>query len=242
MGVPFFVWDGVSSRDMGLIIRRNPSIVRARERVETIEIPGRSGYLTLSAGANVFDNVVKTVEAQIPPSVDPQAVMTWLRGSGLVVFSTEPDFAYDARIINQIEMERVFDDAWTGTITFLCQPEKRATIPESDISITDYQQVVYNPGNVPSRPKIQIEQQDLLAENPFVRVTVGYKVFEAATDGNGCIIDSDAQIVTDLTGEVDTTYSSTGDFPILEPGDNVVTIQGLPGLTVRKLTPRWRWV
>ena len=38
---PYFIYNGIDSREMGVIITSMPPVIRAEKRVDTITIPGR---------------------------------------------------------------------------------------------------------------------------------------------------------------------------------------------------------
>ena len=51
---PYFLWNGVSSEDYGIMVSEYPAIARPKERVSQITIPGRDGVLIPSI-ANYFN-------------------------------------------------------------------------------------------------------------------------------------------------------------------------------------------
>ena len=51
----WFEFNGTLSTSMGVVVQEYPPIVRARQRIETIMVPGRSGELTLSTGPAVYE-------------------------------------------------------------------------------------------------------------------------------------------------------------------------------------------
>ena len=87
---PWFLWNGKDSRQMGLVISTPPRMVPA-ERVESITIPGRPGAVLRTEGVGVYDPYVLTVRAANRSTASLGTILSWLRGSGELVFSTEPD-------------------------------------------------------------------------------------------------------------------------------------------------------
>ena len=53
MGKSFFIWNGMDCRNMGVQLAAPVSIVRPEERVNHVQIPGRSGDLTETEGDQV---------------------------------------------------------------------------------------------------------------------------------------------------------------------------------------------
>ena len=56
----FFIWNGVDCRAMGMKLAGPVAIVRPEERIQHVEIPGRSGDLTETQGADVFNSYIQT--------------------------------------------------------------------------------------------------------------------------------------------------------------------------------------
>ena len=78
----FFVWNGKDCRSMGVTLRRPVPIVRPEERVQHVEIPGRSGDLTYTEGENIFNSYIQTAEICVTGGFRVREVYKWLRGSG----------------------------------------------------------------------------------------------------------------------------------------------------------------
>ena len=104
---PYFLWNGVSSEDYGIMVSEYPAISRPKERVSQITIPGRSGVLMIpESDLPVYEPVLKTVTCWSRPDADIDLICARLKGSGSVVFGNEPNRSCDARIINQMTMFR----------------------------------------------------------------------------------------------------------------------------------------
>ena len=54
---PYFIYNGIDSRMMGVIVTAMPPTVRAAQRVESVKVPGRSGSLHETDGS--YDNYTK---------------------------------------------------------------------------------------------------------------------------------------------------------------------------------------
>ena len=54
MGQSYFIWKNKDCRSMGVRLSGPVSIVRPEERVNHVQIPGRSGDLTETEGENIF--------------------------------------------------------------------------------------------------------------------------------------------------------------------------------------------
>ena len=91
MAQSYFIWNGVDCRSMGVKLKGPVSIVRPEERVKHIEIPGRSGELTQLEGDNIFNSYIQTASIMVQGGYRVREIYKWLRGSGFVTFSGEPD-------------------------------------------------------------------------------------------------------------------------------------------------------
>ena len=146
---------------MGVVVRALPPIVRPTERITQVTVPGRHGKLIMTEGdAPVYDNYVKTIDCYVRPDVDIEALLDWLRGSGRVIFSNEPDRAYTARIYSQISLEKIMRGHRhrAFAVSFLCDPVKGQAIPDPPVSVdlTESHARLYNPGNIPAKPLIAV--------------------------------------------------------------------------------------
>ena len=137
MGQSFFIWNGIDCRSRGVIMRGPAAIVRAEERVKHVEIPGRAGDLTETEGADIFNSYIQTVTISVKGAQNVRNIYRWLRGSGFVTFSGEPDRKQAARVIGAITLNRVSRniDNWAGEVQFYCEPFKRLLI-ENTAQIT----------------------------------------------------------------------------------------------------------
>ena len=228
MGQSFFVWKGIDCRAMGVRLRGPAPIIRPEERVNHITIPGRSGDLTQLEGTDIYNSYIQTVTIMAHGANRMgKAIYDWLRGDGYVTFSGEPDKRQKARIIGAITLDRhSFNlDWWEGELQFYCQPLKELLQTET-VAITQAGAVT-NRGDVTSRPVIRAE---LTGSN--VTVTIGGKSFSVTgVSGDVIEIDSDAEEVLNYNGSTLYTNKSTGAFPVLAPGDNMVQGSGWSKLT-----------
>ena len=115
----YFIWRGIDSRSMGVILRRAAPLIRPEERVEHLTIPGLSGDLTVTEGQDIYNSYIQTLEISVRGGWRVRDVYRWLRGSGKVVFSSDPDKQQDARIIGAVTLNKVSRnlDNWAGSTT-----------------------------------------------------------------------------------------------------------------------------
>ena len=152
----YFIWNNIDCRSMGIIMRGPAAIVRPEERVQHVEIPGRSGDLTELEGENIYNSYIQTVSFSVRGGYRVREAYKWLRGAGYVTFSGEPDRKQEARIIGAVTLNKVSRnlDNWAGDVQFYCQPLKQL-LTDSPVQITSSGSAVQNSGDVESRPRIK---------------------------------------------------------------------------------------
>ena len=269
----WFIWNGVDSRTMGVVVAKYPPVVYPAERAETTEVPGRSGFLTVTQGSHVYSGYLKTIEIGNYRAADHQRIAAWLRGSGTLVLGSEPDYVYQARVIKEASLDRRMRGVYAGAVGFFVQPEKSRMPPEGPVAWTAPTPgeepettafpTLWNPGDVPAKPKITISATSQGAGvGPVIVIGIGT---EAVTAGNGvprirvnlearptltgCVIDLAAMTVTTTDGAENlnayTTVlnAETEDLWIPPRESRMVSwIEDGINMASVSIEPRWRWL
>lgn len=230
MAQSYFIWNGTDCRSLGIKLSGPVPIVRPEERVQHVEIPGRSGDLTELEGEDIFNSYIQTATILVPGGYRVREIYNWLKGAGYVTFHGEPDRKQAARIIGAITLNKHSRnlDWWVGDVQFYCQPLKQLLF-ENTVTITSSGSTVMNTGDVESRPKITAK-----ASGTSMSITVGGKTLTISglTSGNEYIIDSEIMEVTNADRSALLTKDSLGDFPMLKPGSNTITGSGWSRLVI----------
>lgn len=225
---PFFIWKGINSLNMGVEVLRLPALIRPKQRVEEIVVPGRNGALYITDGT--FENVTKPVEIGLLGGAADR-VFNWLKGSGEVIFGNEPDKKYEAFIINKISMEQIIRQIRKGQVQFDCQPFKYELNPASvEMTIPG---TLTNKGTVESCPVLTVYGQGDVA------VSINGRTFYLYGLSDYIVIDSNMQNAYRTRTELMNRHMA-GEMPYFDVGDNVITWTG----TVSKIEilPNWRWL
>lgn len=262
---PYFIWNGVDSRTMGVVVVRYPPIVYPAERVETVQVPGRSGFLTRTEGEHIYNGYLKTVEIGNKRSADARAIASWLRGSGELVLGSEPNFVYYARVIKEASLDRMMPGVFSGSVGFMVQPEKGQMPPESAVTWSgsgDFPRL-WNPGDVPAKPVITVHASALgLGAGPRIVLAVDENVIAGGQvvpqfdidlspreDLWGCVIDTENCHVTSLDGTENldayvTIWNSRTGLLWMPPHaySYVSWYTDLSNITSVSIQPRWRWL
>lgn len=229
---PYFIWNGVDSRMMGVIVQSYPPIIRAPERVIQQTLPGRPGTLFLAEGRDVYDAYIKSFVIGLGHGADAQAVGNWLRGPGEMVFGNDPGYIYTGRILAAVQFDKV--GSWrlkSAGVQFYAQPFKAQNPPEPDETITSATTSIFNPGDVDACPLLTIGTAG------DVSIQMGDTSMEIDSAPAGLVIDCEAGLT--LSAGALWTGSWTGEFLRIPPGVSAVSITGGGNITLR---PRWRWV
>ena len=230
MAQRYFIWNGKDCRSMGVMLQGPVPIIRPEERVQHVEIPGRSGDLTELEEEQIYNSYIQTVTIQVQGGYRVRDIFNWMKGAGYVTFHGEPDRKQAARIIGAITLNKHSRnlDWWVGEAQFYCQPLKKL-LTEVPVTITSSGSTVMNAGDVKSKPKITAT-----ASGTSMSITVGGKTLTISglTSGNDYIIDSEITEVCTADRSALLTENSQGDFPRLAQGSNTITGSGWSKLVI----------
>ena len=230
MAQSYFIWEGIDCRDKGVKLSGPVPIIRPEERVQHVEIPGRSGDLTELEGEQIYNSYIQTATIMVQGGYRVREIYNWLKGAGYITFHGEPDRKQKARIMGAITLNKHSRnlDWWVGEVQFYCQPLKQK-LTEDTVTITSSGSNVMNTGDVNSRPKITAK-----ASGSSMSITANGKTLTITglTSGNEYIIDSEIMEVCNSDRSALLTKDSLGDFPMLNPGSNTITGSGWSKLVI----------
>lgn len=236
-----FRWADKLASEMGVVVTEQVEYTRPEERVEQITVPGRSGTLTVPGTAS-WETVIYAPVCALRPDADREAVAAWLQGSGEVVFGSMPDYGFEARLINQIDFQTIFQaqkSYKTFAPVFACQPLRHLAKPESDILCTNGM-LLENPGSVAARPRISVWGY------PEFTLSIGGCAVVCHDLGpyGGIILDSETQDCMDVAQTALANDRMEGDFLTIPPGKSYISWTVPEGSVVTKvqIQPRWRWL
>lgn len=234
MAQSYFIWNGADCRSKGITMLGAAPIIRAEERVKHVQIPGRSGDVTETEGSNIFNSYIQTVSISVRGGYRVREVYRWLRGSGFVTFSGEPDRKQSARVIGAITLNRVSRnmDQWSGEVQFYCQPLKQL-LNEPKVTITSSGASVRNNGDVICSPMWKVTVSS--GQTSITLAAGGNTISVSSLTGGSVIwIDSETMEVWNAAKTGLLTVNSTGDFPVLAPGANTVTGSNWSSVEIEK--------
>ena len=230
MGQSYFIWKNIDCRAMGCRLDGPAPIIRPEERAEHITIPGRSGDLTMLEGENIFNSYIQTVTMMVHGGARVRKIYDWLRGSGYVTFSGEPDKRQEARVIGAITLNKHSYnlDWWEGEVQFYCQPLKE--LLQAKTQTVAINGTVVNTGDVDEYPVITVTPSAASCT-----VSVNNRIFTiSGQSGTQVKIDCGAGIMYNPLTNSDLTKYTIGKFPKLDPGSNTLTGSGWSSLTLER--------
>lgn len=229
----WFEWNGTKCTEKGIIVSEHPSITIPQERVEFVDVPGRSGSLTKLEGDDVYDDMTLTARCFIADPNSIPALAAWLRGSGKVTFGNRPNGFYYARIVNQIPFEKILrgNPHRSFAVNFRCKPffyhsdANQITITESTATFT-------NPGTVYSLPKLTV------TGSGEVTLMLNGKIIDLDFTGISGSIVMDSELEECLHSDQNASAAMSGEFFRIPPGENAFAWTG--NVTSVVIDPNWR--
>jgi len=235
--IPYHIeYGGFKDSVWGVHVSKRPSIPAPREIIQTYQIPGRDGALTIKDGT--YEDVRIPVEFSFSAYPDTwQEVVAglkiWLleRGSGAELRMTDlPDYFYKVRYVEMSEVEREYRKVGTFTAEFVCEGCQYYDSGKTEQVVLGS---LTNPGII-SHPKY------LIAGTGSCTLTVNGKSLQATVSSN-MTIDTDKAMAYRTSSVMQNTALIMGDYGFadfwLQPGNNSISISS--GFTLR-IIPNWR--
>lgn len=226
-------YDGVSSLDFGLWIGFAETDNAPQRSIESIEIPGRNGALTIDNGR--FENINVSYKCVIPWDYErnvaaARAFYLSRVGYHRLEDSAHPDEFRMARYHSGLEsVPSQMRQQGYFTLEFDCMPQRFLRSGEEVITRTA-SGVIYNPTLFEAKPIIRVYGNGALG--------VGSETITIAN--NPGYIDIDSEMMDAYMGAVNCNSNitlSSGEFPVLAPGETGVALGS--GITRVEITPRW---
>lgn len=226
----YVIWKGIDSKSIkGLLISELPTITKPKMKVQETTIDGVDGSIIEELGYESYD---KTLQIGLTRGFDIDEIIKYFTGEGNITFSDEPDKYYKAKIIDQIDYERLLRFK-TATVKFRVQPFKYKL--NEEITVLTESGTVINGGLEDSKPIMNI------TGSGTIEVLVNdIAVFEYTfpEDETEVTIDSEKQDA--YLGNVLKNRNMTGEFPIFNVGENNVSWNG--EVTSITIDPKSRWL
>lgn len=230
----YFSFNGHKSMEYGLYINGDAAYNAPERDTEDIEIPGRSGTLTVDNGRwrNISVSYkVFVFGAKATQHID--AIREWLLtaiGYTRLEDSYHTDSYRMARYSGNIEWDvNLLAQCGEATLTFECWPQRYLKTGETAQTVKSGGKLS-NPTACPALPvlvltltgsaKLQVGSTQVAIEGYTGQMTIDCNLQDAYTDGKNL-----------------NQYITAPDFPILEAGTTQISWTG--GISSLSVTPRW---
>lgn len=235
----FFTFNGINSKDLGLIVTKpvvRPSWAMVKKEIEA---PGRS--VNVMQFSKTYSNAAMTIDTVIadasPENV--RSIYDALRGYGKLQISTAPD-EYINAYVEPLVPEAVALLMAELPIKFTCEPFAYAVEP-TVVQLTAGQTIITNGGTVYCAPEFTI-----LAEGESVTLTVNGKEFVITLPSEAVnkviTVDCDAEMTyynDSQANMISINQYTYNDYPLFRTGLNLVVLTGT--IHTAYVTIRERW-
>ena len=224
----YCIFKDIDSRELGLFMERCPEKISPKRRDDTFTVPGRHGNLTTTDGA--FDTYIRSAEFIVKDENRIDEICAHFKGSGWLIFSSEPDRKYKARVANQIEFSHVIRHFKRFVVEFEVQPFGYDVFEQTITKNVPFK--LFNIGTFESEPIITI------FGNGNTTLYVNSQKISLKEITDKIIIDSEMK--NTYHNSVSLNYKMSGDFPVLSLGENNISWVG--NITKLEIQPNWRWL
>lgn len=233
----WFRFKGIDSRDMGIWLKQMPVRYMPGRNITRKHVSGMDG--SCAYGDMTYNDVKVQLECDLRDESRMAEAAAWLSGSGELVFSDEPNLAYDASIEREFSRASI-TPRLTGqrfTVMWICHPFRRMIPEPTPIVLTAPGQFV-NPGTVYSLPRISVT-----GSGDFSLTINAQTMFFSGVEG-GILLDSGLSDAFDLSGSQLMNDRAYGAFFRLEPGVNLLSWRLEDGANIQSVAiePRWRCI
>jgi len=230
----YIEWKGIKSDTIpGLLICELPPITKPKMRTSVTKIDGRDGDLIEELG---YESYTKNVKIGLTRNYDIDQIAKYFTGEGILNLSDEPTKVYNCKIVDKIDFEKLLRFK-IATVKFHTQPFKylKNEATKNLVIGTETSLLVKNQGLEKSKPIIT------LSGSGTIELIINNNSFFTYTfpEGESSVVIDSIQEEAYLDG-IFKNRNMLGIFPILEPGDNVITWSGT--LTQIKVEPKSRWI
>lgn len=219
-----FVFNNVSSNDLGLIIKEMPPIVRPAKSIESIKVNGRNGNLHIDNGT--YDSYNITISCIINDLTKLDQNKNILQGTGDLQLSTVPGRTFKATIKNQIDFSKYLRVLREFPLQLEIDP-----ISYGETTTVSYSAnaTLNISGNVDTYPTITVYGTGT--------ITINNVSVEVLT--TGIVIDCKLMECIKNTTNIN-AYVVLDEFPKLSPGNNTIVLG--TGITMVTISYNEGWL
>lgn len=224
----YFTFDGVESTIFNTYVANSNMFDSPKENVESIQIAGSNRIVHLSNGT--FAPFELEVECYIPRSMKNyidgiRNYLQFAKKSVKYYESLRPNEYRIASYVRAFEVKASDRQGAAFNLIFECRPERFLTSGDETTTLTASGSIT-NPTNFSSKPLLKVYGTG--------KFTIGTYELEITSADEYTMIDCDSMQC--YKGDVNCNKNVVGNLPVLVPGDNAIT---LDGITQIDIVPRW---
>ena len=227
----FILNNTINSRsDLGLRITQPPVIPISRRVVDSIDVDGREGSLTILRG---WDDIKFNMKAALLGGNQQsrfREILPAILAAKTIYFSSDVEVFYNVKHVQAGTLERRLTNLYEFSLSFTCSPFRQLrNIP---LIIMTTSGTIINPGTVYSQPKITV-----YGTGSRTLTINGKQIILNILQGS---LTLDSELKTCHFGNVAQNNRMQGDFPVFEVGSNTITLG--TGITRIEIEGRWRHI
>ena len=224
----YCIFKDIDSQELGLFMEQCPEKISPKRRDETFTVPGRHGNLTTTDGA--FETYIRSTEFIVKNEEKIDEICAHFKGTGWLIFSSETDRKYKARVANQIEFLHIIRHLKRFVVEFEVQPFGYEVLPQKIVKTKAFS--LFNNGTFNSEPVITI------FGTGNITLYVNNQSVVLAGVSDKVVIDSEMQNA--YSGAISMNNKMYGNFPTFASGENSISWTG--DVTKVEIQPNWRWL
>lgn len=224
----YFIYNDISSQDMGLMIVKMDLPSRAKQEIDTIKIPGRTQPLWNLKEEYSTTNI--KVSCEVSDTANVRDIFAWLNGRGKLIFSDESDKYYDVNVCKAISTSRISNELKSITFDFECMPFAYAT--SNDPVTLNTPQTLAVGGSYPCEPIYKIYGTG------NINFIVNGEALEIKDVSEHITIDTNRLIA--YKNDTVLVNKTVGLYPMLGVGDNSISWTGT--VTKVEIIKNERWL
>lgn len=207
------LWKGYDLRQNGIIVEKIPTITKGKKKIETIQIDGRSGFLTIDN--NTYEPFSVNLECHCTDYNNLDAIKELFDGYGTLSFDGVRQ--YTAIVDNSIPFETIIPYFKKFMVSFLVNPiaEDIAEQHENLLGVESIDIETYST----IYPLIELE---CIGD---ISITINNQTFYLYNANGTYTLDCKNKVITD-SNRVNASNIMNGDFPSFKPGVNNITTSG----------------
>lgn len=216
MGVPFFIFNNINSKEKGILVNNLPPISKAERKYEELEIPGRNGKLYIDE--ECYNTFIYTITCTLMSDSNIREISKWLNSTGKLILCTELDKIYDVLIKDQIDYEQTYRICNQFEVNFEVQPVAKSVL-EKEINLSKESSLIIKESTYQIKPYIKV------SGNGNITLTIN----------NNSINLKNIEDYIELDCELEEAFKNNENcnnkvecenFPILFPGENYFSWTG----------------